>query len=58
MLKIIDRVFGHLLVLASCGHTVGTILWMKPVRRVFIGSSLAGLILGTLNIVHAGQTTI
>jgi hypothetical protein len=58
MLRIIDRVFGYLLVLASCGHTVGTILWTKPMSSVFIwslGSSLAGLLLGTLNIVRAGR---
>jgi hypothetical protein len=58
MLKVVDRIFGWLLVLASCGHTVGTILWTKPMSDIFIwsmGSSLAGLLLGTLNIVRAGR---
>jgi hypothetical protein len=39
-MKIIDRIFGSLLVLAGCGHTVGT--WdeaeQKP-RRFFFYSS-------------------
>jgi len=58
MLKIIDRIFGCLLVLASCGHTVGTILWTKPMSGMFIwslGAALAGLLLGALNIVRAGR---
>ena len=52
----IDRIFGMLLILAGCGHTVGTILWTQPMSGIFIwslGSSLAALLLGTLNIVRA-----
>ncbi len=58
MLKTADRIFGLLLILAACGHTVGTILWTQPMSGVFIwslGSSLAALLLGTLNIVRAGR---
>lgn len=58
MLKVVDRIFGCLLVLASAGHTVGTILWTQPMSGIFIwslGSSLAGALLGTLNIVRSGR---
>ena len=54
----IDRIFGVLLILAACGHTVCTILWTQPMSGSFIwslGSSLAGLLLGTLNIVRAAR---
>jgi hypothetical protein len=50
--------FGVLLILAACGHTVGTILWTQPMSGIFIwslGSSLAALLLGTLNIVRAAR---
>ena len=58
MLKTVDGIFGVLLILAACGHTVGTILWTQPMSGIFIwslGSSLAGLLLGALNIVRAGR---
>lgn len=58
MLKVVDRIFGGLLVLASAGHTVGTILWTQPMSEIFIwslGSSLAAALLGALNIVRAGR---
>jgi hypothetical protein len=58
MLKTIDRIFGWLLVLASCGHTVGTLMWTQPMSGIFIwslGSSLAAALLGVLNIVRAGR---
>jgi len=58
MSRIIDRIFGILLALASCGHTVGTILWTEPLSGIFIwslGSSLAGGLLAALNIVRAGR---
>jgi hypothetical protein len=58
VLRLVDRVFGVLLVLAACGHTVGTILWTQPMSGIFIwslGSSLAALVLATLNIVRAGR---
>lgn len=58
MLKIVDRIFAVLLILAACGHTVGTIMWTQPMSGIFIwslGSSLAALLLGSLNIVRAGR---
>ena len=58
MSRIIDRIFGILLALASCGHTVGTILWTEPLSGIFIwslGASLAGGLLVALNIVRAGR---
>jgi hypothetical protein len=58
MLKRIDRIFGWLLVLGSCGHAVGTIMWTQPMSGIFIwslGSSLAAALLGVLNIVRAGR---
>lgn len=58
MLKVVDRIFGCLLALAACGHTVGTILWTQPMSGIFIwslGSSLAAGLLATLNIVRAGR---
>jgi hypothetical protein len=58
MLKVIDRIFGWLLVLAAGGHAVGTILWTKPMSGLFIwslGSSLAAGLLATLNIVRTAR---
>jgi hypothetical protein len=58
MLRIVDRIFGILLALASCGHAVGTMLWTQPMSGIFIwslGSSLAGGLLAALNIVRAGR---
>ena len=58
MLKMIDRVFGYLLILGACGHTLGTLLWTQPMSGIFIwslGSSLAATLLGVLNIVRAGR---
>lgn len=57
-MKVIDRTFGWLLALAAGGHTVGTIVWTKPMSDIFIwslGSSLAAGLLATLNIVRAGR---
>ena len=58
MLKQIDRIFGWLLVLGSCGHTAGTLMWTQPMSGIFIwslGSALAAALLGVLNIVRAGR---
>jgi hypothetical protein len=58
MLRIVDRIFGVLLALASGGHTVGTILWTAPLSGIFVwslGSALAGGLLAALNIVRAGR---
>ncbi len=57
-MKTIDRIFGWLLVLGSCGHTIGTLMWTQPMSGIFIwslGSSLAAALLGALNIVRAGR---
>jgi Na+/H+-dicarboxylate symporter len=58
MLKVVDRIFGGLLALAACGHTVGTFLWTQPMSGIFIwslGSSLAAGLLAALNLVRAGR---
>jgi hypothetical protein len=58
MLKVVDRIFGCLLALAACGHTVGTMLWTQPMSGIFIwslGSSLAAGLIATLNIVRTGR---
>ena len=58
MLKNIDRTFAWLLVLGSCGHTVGTLLWLPAMSGMWIwslGSALAAALLGALNIVRAGR---
>jgi hypothetical protein len=58
MLKNIDRAFGYLLILASCGHTAGTFKWVPFMSGMFVwslGSSLAAALLGVLNIVRAGR---
>src|SRR5262245_31088060 len=58
MRKTIDRCFGWLLILGACGHTIGTLMWTTPLSQIFIwslGSSLAAVLLGTLNIVRAGR---
>jgi len=57
-MKIVDRVFGYLLVLGALGHTIGTIVWLKPMSDLFVwslGAALAGFVLGALNIVRAGR---
>jgi hypothetical protein len=64
MLKNIDRIFGVLLVLASLGHTFGTLTLVPAWGGIWVwslGAALAGLLLGALNIVRAsrpGDTTI
>jgi hypothetical protein len=58
MFRIMDRTFGVLLILGACGHTIGTLVWLQPGGGIFIwslGSSLAAVLLGVLNIVRAGR---
>jgi hypothetical protein len=58
MLKKVDRIFGWLMVLGSCGHTLGTFKAYPFMSAIFVwslGTSLAGFLLGTLNIVRAGR---
>lgn len=57
-MKIIDRIFGGLLVFGACGHTVGTVTmteWMSGLFVWSLGSALAAGLLGALNIVRAGR---
>lgn len=58
MLKIVDRIFGVLLLLGAVGHTIGTIMMMQPMSQAFIWSlagALACYLLGALNLVRAGR---
>jgi hypothetical protein len=57
-MKLADRVFGVLLILSSCGHTVGTILWTPFMSGLFVwslGASIAAALTGVLNVVRAGR---
>lgn len=64
MFKNVDRVFGVLLVLASLGHTGGTLKLLPAWSGMWVwslGAALAGLLLGSLNILRAnrpGDTTV
>ncbi len=54
----LDQIFGALLILGSCGHTAGTIMWLPAMSGIWIwslGSALAGLLLGALNLVRAAR---
>jgi hypothetical protein len=56
--KIVDRVFGVLLILATCGHIGGTLVWLPAMSDIWIwslGAALCGLVLGALNLVRAGR---
>jgi hypothetical protein len=58
--RIIDRIFGVLLILGACGHTIGTLMLLQPGSGIFIwslGSSLAASLLGVLNIEPAVPMT-
>ncbi len=55
-----NRVFGWLLVLACCGHTLGTLKGypaMSPIWVWSLGSSLAGLLLGGVSLIASGRPT-
>ena len=57
-MKTADRVFGWLMILGTCLHTVGTFLLTKFMSDVFVwslGASIAGFLLGALNLVRAGR---
>jgi hypothetical protein len=57
-MKIVDRTFGWLLVLCTCGHTLGTFKLIPLMSGMFVwslGSSLAMALLGALNLVRAGR---
>ena len=58
MLKTIDRIFGWLLVVGACGHTVGTFLWTPFMSDIFIwslGGALAARLLAAFNLVRASR---
>jgi hypothetical protein len=58
IMKMADRIFGTMLILASCGHAAGTILAYPAMSPIFVwslGSSLAGVLLGILNLLRAGR---
>ena len=57
-MKTLDRIFGGLLILASFGHTLGTFRLVPYMSGMFVwslGASLAGTLLGVLNLVRAGR---
>lgn len=59
MLKRVDCVFGALLVLASLGHTFGTLKLLPAWSGMWVwslGAALAGLLLGALNILRASRS--
>jgi fucose 4-O-acetylase-like acetyltransferase len=58
-MKTIDRTFGWLLILATCGHTIGTLKFYPFLSDLWVWSlsaSLAGAILGAINIIRAGRS--
>ena len=58
MMRTLDRAAGVLLLLGAAGHTLGTVLTLPPSHDAFIwslGSSLAAVLVGTLNLVRAGR---
>ena len=58
-MRTIDRTFGWLLILATCGHTMGTLKFYPAMTDVWVWSlsaSLAGAILGAINIIRAGRS--
>jgi len=58
VIRILDRAAGVLLLLGAGGHTLGTVLTLPPSHDAFIwslGSSLAAVLVGTLNLVRAGR---
>jgi membrane protein DedA with SNARE-associated domain len=58
VLKILDSIFGVLLLPGAVGHTIGTIMKTEPMSQVFIwslGAALACYLLGALNLVRAGR---
>ncbi|MBV9266172.1 MAG: hypothetical protein JO061_08400 [Acidobacteriaceae bacterium] len=58
MFRKLDRTFGVLLLIGTCGHTLGTLLMLPALSGMWVwslGASLAGAVLGTLNLVRAGR---
>ena len=58
MRKHLDQACGWLLVLGACGHTGGTLLWLPRMSDIWIwslGSALAAMVLGALNLLRASR---
>lgn len=59
-MKIVDRIFGVLLILGTCGHIAGTLMLAPAMSGIWIwslGAGLTGLVLGPLHLVRAGRPT-
>jgi hypothetical protein len=57
-MKVVDRIFGVLLILATCGHIGGTLVWLQPLTGIWIwslGSALGGLVLGALHLLRTSR---
>jgi len=57
-MKLVDRIFGCLLLLGGVGHTAGTLIGYKDKPELMLWSLCASLfvfLLGTLNLVRAGR---
>jgi hypothetical protein len=57
-MKIVDRIFGLLLILGTCGHIAGTLMLAPAMSGLWIwslGAGLTGLVLGPLHLVRAGR---
>ena len=57
-MKIVDRIFGVLLILATCGHIGGTLVWLPAMTGMWVwslGAALCGLVLGPLHLLRAGR---
>lgn len=57
-MKIIDRVFGVLLILGTCGHIAGTLMLAQAMSGIWIwslGAGLVGLVLGPLHLLRASR---
>jgi hypothetical protein len=58
ILRTVDRLFGALLIVATVAHSVGTVVMTPFLSGLFVwslGSSLAGFLLGVLNLARAGR---
>ena len=57
-MKLVDRIFGCLLLLGGVGHTAGTLIGYKDKPELMLWSLCASLflfLLGILNLVRAGR---
>jgi len=57
-MKVLDRIFGCLLILGGCGHTAGTLIGYKGKPELMLwslGASTFIFLLGAINLVRAGR---